>query len=188
MLFSSTSSAIISVIATLVAALAALAIKSATGATSLWAGLASAGIVVALSLVVYFRAELAAMLSRNANWRVPRRVSSTWSYIDRERGKIEVEDVLELRQIGSFISGNVAATINRPGNAPLATYRYSIKASINQEGVIVGQWKSDETGRNYYGLLVLRFERCGQAAAGGWLGIGQSGVRNGEWSWRVTDK
>lgn len=181
-MFSGTASAALTVLANIVAVLAIWLVKETSGENTPLALALGTVVVAGLTAVISFRAELGAILTSSGPWKLPRRLKSKWRYEDGSLGTVEIDDILEITQIGSLIRAK-ATTVSAP-NAPFPHYKYSLVASINKEGVISGQWVSKETGRNYYGLLTLSITRDGEEFRGGWLGVGKTHVRSGQWVWQ----
>ena len=172
----------IPVIATAVASLLMWWIQSATQSGDLAGTILQVTVIAGLTLIISLRLQIVAMLRPSRSWKLARYVDSQWRYQDDASLDIEISDRIAIRQIGSLITGKAVSTETK--NAPYGKFSYSLTGVINAEGIIIGEWKNCDKGRNYYGAFIAQASRNGKTLTAKWIGVGATCIHHGDWDWR----
>ncbi len=142
-------------------------------------------ILVLTAIIINFQQPLVYIFSSPGGWVLNKNWISHWGY-NKNGNKVEIEDKIELKQIGSYIKG-IGISTQISGDFSFKSTKYIIRGNINREGVINGTWKNINNGRNYYGTLILICKRDGLLLEGKWSGISNGGVNAGDWLWKVDN-
>ena len=107
-----------------------------------------------------------------------------WSY---EKGgeSVIIKERLAVTQLGSHLSGSTTS-LEVAGPFPMRGSTAVFRATVVQEGLIEGTWRSTMEGRNYRGLFAGVVARSGREVTLQWLGLENTGIRKGEGRWIRT--
>jgi nucleoside phosphorylase len=116
------------------------------------------------------------------------RIDGTWwgvmAYFDNDEKVVAFEEHAELTRSGAEISGIVSSR-RIVGNPRQDTLEYRVAFSIAKHEYLGGVW-SETAGKDYFGVLLGRFDQVNGALSGTWLGTHQSGVRRGLFTWKYV--
>jgi hypothetical protein len=183
-MFSDIKTNILAIVSTMVASLAIYIIQASITANSLLVASLQILTMAILCVIIVFRIHILAMMKSPGDWRIVPTMNSKWTYVDPDTQiSVAIEDELKIRQIGCLILAKAQST--RVQGAPFSTFSYKLSAVLNDEGVIDGEWKNIDPGRNYYGIFLAKLSRDGKRVDGTWLGIGTQSIKSGAWSWRA---
>jgi hypothetical protein len=145
--------------------------------------LATLGILIVLAAALNYQDQLIDITSSPGRWKLPKKATSEWQYLV-DNTPVIIQDNLKIRQLGRLVLAK-GESFEVTGTTDFTSFRYSVRARLNPEGVLEGRWSNSQS-RNYYGTFQLVGLRSGDRFSGAWIGVSRSGiVRSGIWTWYI---